>query len=116
MGPIDMLAAVLDYAQSHLVTTLVAVVFGTIALSMLSAALTPPPRPVVYTPTQIGDITLASLARYSGRDPFLPICFAIRGKVLDVTEGRSFYGPGQLTRLRAQDQDHGFKVSRSHTL
>jgi hypothetical protein len=32
--------------------------------------------------------------RYSGRDPALPLCFAVRGKVLDVTEGRDFYGPG----------------------
>ena len=45
-------------------------------------------------PRQIGDITLASLMRYSGHDPALPLCFAVRGKVLDVTEGRDFYGPG----------------------
>ena len=43
----------------------------------------------------MGDITEASLLRYGGRDPTLPLCFAIRGKVLDVTEGRDFYGPGQ---------------------
>ena len=102
MGPIDMLAAILDYAQSHLVTTLAAVIIGTIALSLLNAALTPAPKPAVYSPTQIGDITLASLARYSGRDPFLPICFAIRGTVLDVTEGRSFYGPGVPSHHRSE--------------
>jgi len=45
-------------------------------------------------PRQVGDITEASLLRYGGRDPSLPLCFAIRGKVLDVTEGRDFYGPG----------------------
>ena len=42
----------------------------------------------------MGDITLPSLMRYGGHDPALPLCFAVRGKVLDVSEGRDFYGPG----------------------
>ena len=49
----------------------------------------------ICRPRQVGDITEASLLRYGGRDPSLPLCFAIRGKVLDVSEGRDFYGPGQ---------------------
>ena len=44
----DQLAAVFDYAQSHLAVTLVAVFVGTLALSFLHASLTPPPKPAVY--------------------------------------------------------------------
>ena len=44
----DQLAAVFDYAQSHLAVTLVAVFVGTLALSFLHASLTPPPQPAVY--------------------------------------------------------------------
>ena len=44
----DQVAAVLDYAQSHLALTLVAVFVGTLALSFLHATLTPPPKPAVY--------------------------------------------------------------------
>ena len=54
-------------------------------------------------PRQVGDITEASLLRYSGRDPSLPLCFAIRGKVLDVTEGRDFYGPGRCRPIIGSD-------------
>lgn len=44
----DQIAAVLDYAQSHLALTLVAVFVGTLVLSYLHASLTPPPKPAVY--------------------------------------------------------------------
>ena len=44
----DQFAAVLDYAQSHLVLTLVTVFVATLALSFLHATLTPPPQPAVY--------------------------------------------------------------------
>lgn len=45
-------------------------------------------------PVECGDITAEALARHNGTDPFLPIYFAVRGKVYDVTKSRSFYGPG----------------------
>lgn len=38
--------------------------------------------------------TRSEFATYDGRDPTKPILLAIRGKVYDVTRGRSFYGPG----------------------
>ncbi len=44
----DQVAALFDYAQSHLALTLVAVFVGTLALSFLHASLTPPPKPAVY--------------------------------------------------------------------
>eukprot|EP00891_Asterochloris_glomerata_P008311 jgi/Astpho2/8311/e_gw1.00122.202.1_t len=45
-------------------------------------------------PKQIGDISLQSLRKYDGRDPFMPLLLAVRGKVYDVTEGKDFYGVG----------------------
>lgn len=38
--------------------------------------------------------TPRSLRPFDGSDPKKPILFAIRGKVYDVSSGRSFYGPG----------------------
>ena len=46
-------------------------------------------------PKQIGDISLQSLRKYDGRDPFMPLLLAVRGKVYDVTEGKDFYGVGK---------------------
>jgi membrane-associated progesterone receptor component len=40
------------------------------------------------------ELTAAQLRAYDGSDPSKPIYLAIRGKVYDVTSGRSFYGPG----------------------
>ncbi|XP_024380786.1 probable steroid-binding protein 3 [Physcomitrium patens] len=42
----------------------------------------------------IGDISAAQLSRYNGTNDALPILVAIRGKIYDVTSGKSFYGPG----------------------
>lgn len=42
----------------------------------------------------IGDLTEAELSRYDGSDSSLPILVAIRGKIYDVSAGKSFYGPG----------------------
>ena len=42
----------------------------------------------------IGDITESQLSRYDGTNASLPILVAIRGKIYDVTSGKSFYGPG----------------------
>ena len=53
------------------------------------------PEPLVYMPNQIGDISLQSLRKYDGRDPFMPLLLAVRGKVYDVTEGKDFYGVGE---------------------
>ena len=65
------------------------------------SALAPTPKPAEYTGASCGDITAASLRKYDGRDPFLPLFFAVRGEVFDVSRGRDFYGPGAplLSRL-----------------
>jgi len=42
----------------------------------------------------IGDISEAQLSRYDGKNGSLPILVAIRGKIYDVSSGKSFYGPG----------------------
>lgn len=57
-----------------------------------------PPKPVIvkYKPRMIGEITADELSKYDGRDPFRPILFAVKGSIYDVTEARSFYGPGRL--------------------
>ena len=45
---------------------------------------------------QVGEITLDELTKYDGRDPSHPLLFAVRGQIFDVTEGRNFYGPGEM--------------------
>lgn len=44
--------------------------------------------------TTIGDLTKAQLSRYNGTTEGLPILVAIRGKIYDVSSGKTFYGPG----------------------
>lgn len=38
--------------------------------------------------------TLAQLKQYDGSDSSKPIYVAVKGRVFDVTAGKSFYGPG----------------------
>ncbi|KAF9681333.1 hypothetical protein SADUNF_Sadunf06G0215100 [Salix dunnii] len=40
------------------------------------------------------DFTADQLLQYNGADPSKPIYVAIKGRVFDVTTGKSFYGPG----------------------
>lgn len=40
------------------------------------------------------EFTPDQLIQYNGTDPSKPIYVAIRGRVFDVSTGRSFYGPG----------------------
>lgn len=42
----------------------------------------------------VGDISATQLGRYDGSNSNLPILVAVRGKIYDVTSGKSFYGPG----------------------
>ncbi len=49
----------------------------------------------------VGDITLEELLKFDGSDPARPILFAVQGRVYDVTEGKSFYGPGACCVCRA---------------
>lgn len=40
------------------------------------------------------EFTAQELSVYNGTDPSKPIYVAIKGRVFDVTAGKSFYGPG----------------------
>lgn len=46
------------------------------------------------TMANIGTISESQLGRYDGSNDNLPILVAIRGKIYDVSSGKSFYGPG----------------------
>uniref|UniRef100_K3XCD2 Cytochrome b5 heme-binding domain-containing protein n=1 Tax=Globisporangium ultimum (strain ATCC 200006 / CBS 805.95 / DAOM BR144) TaxID=431595 RepID=K3XCD2_GLOUD len=46
--------------------------------------------------SQLTKFTLEELAKYDGSDKSLPILLAIGGKVVDVTQGEKFYGPGKM--------------------
>jgi hypothetical protein len=39
-------------------------------------------------------LTLADLAQYDGQDANKPLYISVRGKIYDVTAGKTFYGPG----------------------
>jgi Cytochrome b5-like Heme/Steroid binding domain len=39
-------------------------------------------------------LTLVQLSQYDGRDAAKPLYLAVRGRIYDVSAGRSFYGPG----------------------
>jgi hypothetical protein len=39
-------------------------------------------------------LTLAELAQYDGQDTSKPLYISVRGKIYDVTAGKTFYGPG----------------------
>ncbi|KAL6883531.1 hypothetical protein ACP4OV_010945 [Aristida adscensionis] len=63
----------------------------------------PPPRrreeapaapPPVPEPVQVGEITEEELRQYDGSDPEKPLLMAIKGQIYDVSQSRSFYGPG----------------------
>jgi hypothetical protein len=59
---------------------------------------TPPtvPPPKQHRPRVFETFVPKTLVKYNGRhDPNLPIYLAIKGKVYDVTPGRTFYGPGK---------------------
>ncbi|KAL6531319.1 Membrane steroid-binding protein 2 [Orobanche hederae] len=45
-------------------------------------------------PVQLGEITDDELKQYDGSDPKKPLLMAIKGQIYDVTQSRSFYGPG----------------------
>ncbi|KAG5563075.1 hypothetical protein RHMOL_Rhmol02G0269700 [Rhododendron molle] len=40
------------------------------------------------------DLTLQQLKQYDGTNPSKPIYLAVKGRIFDVTTGKSFYGPG----------------------
>nr|KYP44224.1 putative steroid-binding protein 3 [Cajanus cajan] len=40
------------------------------------------------------ELTPQQLSQYNGTDPSKPIYVAVKGRVYDVTTGKSFYGPG----------------------
>ncbi|KAG5563074.1 hypothetical protein RHGRI_005723 [Rhododendron griersonianum] len=40
------------------------------------------------------DLTLQQLKQYDGTNPSKPIYLAVKGRIFDVTTGKSLYGPG----------------------
>lgn len=40
------------------------------------------------------DLTSQQLAQYNGTDASKPLYVAVKGRIFDVTNGKSFYGPG----------------------
>jgi hypothetical protein len=42
-------------------------------------------------------LSRAELAAHDGRDASKPLLIAVRGKIYDVSAGRSFYGPGAMS-------------------
>lgn len=40
------------------------------------------------------DLTPQQLAQYNGTDASKPLYVAVKGRIFDVTNGKSFYGPG----------------------
>ncbi|XP_050364370.1 probable steroid-binding protein 3 [Argentina anserina] len=40
------------------------------------------------------ELTSEELRQYNGTDPSKPIYVALKGRIFDVTNGKSFYGPG----------------------
>lgn len=90
------LSAALDWTSQHVFATLLLVIVGTFLVMTVASALAPVPKPAEYEPERCGDITMRTLRKYDGRDPYLPIHFAVRGEVFDVTKGRDFYGPGVM--------------------
>ncbi|CAA3032372.1 probable steroid-binding protein 3 [Olea europaea var. sylvestris] len=40
------------------------------------------------------ELTLQQLKQYDGSDPSKPIYIAVKGRIFDMTSGKSFYGPG----------------------
>ncbi|XP_059658277.1 probable steroid-binding protein 3 [Cornus florida] len=40
------------------------------------------------------ELTSDQLKQYDGTDPSKPIYLAVKGRIFDVTTGKSFYGPG----------------------
>ena len=64
----DQIVALLEYAQTHLVMTLVAVFVGTLALSFLHATLTPPPKPAIYKCVQRRTMLRVNVVRVAQAD------------------------------------------------
>jgi len=69
------------------------------AYYLISGLLAPPPFKYVPMeplppPVQLGDVTLEELAEYDGTDPKKQLLMAIKGQIYDVSQSRTFYGPG----------------------
>jgi membrane-associated progesterone receptor component len=69
------------------------------AYYLISGLLAPPPFKSVPMeplppPVQLGDVTLEELAEYDGRDSKKQLLMAIKGQIYDVSQSRTFYGPG----------------------
>ena len=56
-------------------------------------SLYPPLPSLVHSSSSPMELTPQQLSQYNGSDPSKPIYVALKGRVFDVTTGKSFYGP-----------------------
>eukprot|EP01122_Echinamoeba_exundans_P009881 TRINITY_DN3557_c0_g1_i1.p1 TRINITY_DN3557_c0_g1~~TRINITY_DN3557_c0_g1_i1.p1 ORF type:complete len:166 (-),score=48.21 TRINITY_DN3557_c0_g1_i1:58-555(-) len=74
----------------------VVVLISLIARRMFSSAPTPvvASKPAPEVKREPIHISTSELAKFDGKDPSLPLYIAVKGKIYDMSRGRSFYGPG----------------------
>ena len=68
---------------------------------ILHRTATPTEEPKVerLSPMEKRDFTMQELLQYNGKDDER-VLIAVNGKVFDVTDGKSFYGPGTVLLLQ----------------
>lgn len=90
----NMLLAFIDFSFETLLWAVLALLVVYLARQFFAPP-PPPPRPrPAPKPIVLREYSREELSRCTGADPSTPILIAIKGKVYDVTRGRSFYGPG----------------------
>lgn len=89
-----MLLAFIDFSFETLLWGVLALLVVYLARQIFTPP-PPPPRPRPPKPEIVlREYSKEELSRCTGADPSTPILVAIKGKIYDVTRGRSFYGPG----------------------
>jgi membrane-associated progesterone receptor component len=89
-----MLLAFIDLTFENILWVILAFVVAYLAKSILTPPPPPPaPRPA-RKPIDMREFTIDELKNFAGQDATTPIYLALKGKIYDVSRGRSFYGPG----------------------